>query len=372
MSTLGRPLPGNRGTEVDDWSVQALRRRIDLLDSRILKLLEERMELGLRARRVKGSVRDEAREAQLLEGIRRQAQGLSRPEFAEQLFTQIMAESRALQEKDLALCGFQGEHGAYGEIAARRVAPPGAVALPCPEFADVFEGVRAGRLDLGVVPVENSLAGAVPTVNDLLVESDELSVVGEVYVPIRHCLLAPRETALADVRAVYSHPVALAQCRGFVARHRLDARAWYDTAGAARMLADERPEGAAAIASALCAELYDLAILEEDVEDHPSNHTRFLAIARQPAQGPGSKSSIAFTTAHRAGALFEVLEVFSRAGVNLTRIESRPWRGDFARFAFLLDLAGSPAQEPVAQALAQVERRVERYRFLGCYEGAPR
>jgi len=356
--------------EMKDWSLEELRKRIDTLDARILKILDERMEIALRIRRTKERVHDPKREAEVLEGVRRQSQGLTRPEFSEALFSQIIAESRALQEKDLKLCGFQGEHGAYGEVAVRRYGT-NLVPMPCTEFPDVFEGVRNGQLDCGLVPVENSLAGAVSLVNDLLVESD-LFVTGEVYVPVQHCLMAPRETDYRDIRVVYSHPMALAQCHGFISRNKLESRSFYDTAGAARMLADERPTASAAIASRLAAQLYDLEVLKENIEDHPSNHTRFLVISRQPNKEPGDKCSIVFSTAHKAGALYEVLKIFSEAGVNLTRIESRPARLDFGRYAFLLDLAGSPEDSKVASVLTQVEKTVERYRLLGAYKEAKR
>jgi prephenate dehydratase len=185
------------------------------------------------------------------------------------------------------LVAFQGEHGAYGDVAARKLIPDGAC-IPCMEFMDVFRGVEEGHFDLGVVPVENSLEGAVTQVNDLLTTTD-LKVIGEARIRVNHCLLATDITDYRDIRLVYSHPQALAQCRGFLMRNHLEPRPYYDTAGAAKMLARENPRAAAAIASALCAELYDLEIIKEGIEDGPSNTTRFLLLARDPYGERGEK-----------------------------------------------------------------------------------
>ncbi|MEW6722572.1 MAG: prephenate dehydratase [Candidatus Micrarchaeota archaeon] len=348
--------------------LQELRKQIDLVDSEILKLLNKRMELALQTKKMKKGVADEGREKEVLESVKKGASGLIRPEFSEKVFRDIIAESRGLQEKGLRLAGFQGEHGAYSDMAVRQYRPS-LVPIPCQEFVDVFEGVRMGRLDCGVVPVENSIEGAVTQVNDLLVETD-LKIVGEARVPVHHCLLALPDTDYRDIKVAYSHPQALAQCRGFLARNKLEPRPYYDTAGAARMLASERPRAAAAIAGRLCAEIYGLDVVKENIEDHESNSTRFLVLAREPEQAEGNKCSIIFSTAHRAGALLSVLKVFSDSGINLTRIESRPIRKDPGKFAFLLDFQGSDRDAKVAKALEQVKSEAQVFKFLGCYKEA--
>jgi len=375
--------------------LKELRAKIDRLDSEILKLLGKRMEYAVMTRRVKKSVDDPVREKEVLESARKHSKGLIRPEFSEKLFGQIISESKALQHEDLRLVGFQGEHGAYSEVAVKEAGDRGMrigkgfVPVPCLEFIDVFEAVGNGQLDYGVVPVENSLEGAVTAVNDLLVETD-LRIVGEVKVPIHHCLLALPETDYREIKVVYSHPQALAQCRGFIARNKLEPRPYYDTAGAAMMLANERPKAAAAIASRLCAEMYGLEVLKEDIEDHESNCTRFVVLSRNKAGGKDGekegkaelmgcgknadrdKCSIIFSTAHKAGALYSVLKIFSDAGINLTRIESRPIRKDPGKFAFLLDFLGSDSDEKVADMLGKVREETAMYKFLGCYKEAGR
>jgi prephenate dehydratase/chorismate mutase/prephenate dehydratase len=355
-----------KGEKMD---LEELRSRVDRIDSDVLKLLNERMELALRTRKLKNAVSDPAREREIVESIRKRSVGLVNPEFSERIFKEIISESRRLQEKNPVLAAFQGEHGAYGEMASRKF-DHSAVPVSCREFSEVFKGVEGGKLDLGVVPVENSLEGAVSEVNDLLLNTS-LKIVGEVTVPIHHCLLVAPGTDHRDIKVVYSHPQALGQCRGFISRNKLEARPYYDTAGAAMMLASERPTAAAAIASRLCAELYGLEVLKENIEDHESNSTRFLVLSRESAKAEGNKCSIMFSTAHKAGALFGVLKVFSDHQINLTRIESRPVRDEQRRYAFLLDFIGSASDPKISEALAEVEKEASMYKFLGCYGEAP-
>ena len=306
--------------------LKEIRNQIDKIDRELLVLLQERMGLALRSKKFKETVADPAREQDMLARIERMNLDLVERSFSRQLLKTIIEESRRLQEEERPLVAFQGEHGAYGEVAARELVPGGAY-IPCMEFVDVFRGVEEGYLDLGVVPVENSLEGAVTQVNDLLT-STNLKVIGEAKVPVSHCLLATEETDYREIRLVYSHPQALAQCRGFLLRNKLEPRPFYDTAGAAKMIARENPKAAAAIASALSAELYDLEIIKDGIEDGPANTTRFLLLSREPYTAGGDKTSIIFATAHEAGQLFKVLSLFAEAHINLTRIASMPLRSD--------------------------------------------
>ena len=349
--------------------LEELRRKIDKSDMEIVKLLNARMEFALRTRRFKDSTTDAARESELLQNIKKHSFGMMRPEFTERLFKEIISESKKLQEKCPALAAFQGEHGAYGEMAVRDY-DSGIVPIGCTEFGDVFSGVEKGCFDFGMVPVENSLEGAVTQVNDLLVDTT-LQIIGEINVPVHHCLLVVPGTDYRDIKVVYSHPQALGQCRGFISRNKLEPRPFYDTAGAAAMLSRDRPTAAAAIANRLCAELYGLEVLKEDIEDHESNSTRFLVLSKEKGKQKGNKCSMIFSTSHKAGALFSVLRVFSDAGINLTRIESRPVRGEPRKYAFLLDFQGSDGDAKIVEALAKVKAECTMYKFLGCYREAP-
>jgi prephenate dehydratase/chorismate mutase len=346
-----------------------LRAAIDDADRRLLRLLDDRLQLSVRAGRLKTVVGDPAREEEVIKKVRAGGEGLLDPSFLESLFRTIIEESRALQERRFQLAAFQGERGAWGELAVR-AHDASLVPMPCREFRDVFDAVSAGSMDLGLVPVENSIEGTVGEVNDLLVETD-LAIVAEVRVPIRHCLLVPAGTDYRELKTAYSHPQALGQCRNFLARHHLEPRPFYDTAGAARWLASERPQSAAVIASALAAELYGLEIAKESIEDHPSNTTRFLALApRSQAHAGGRKCSLVFSAAHRAGALLDVLRVFADEHLNLTRIESRPLRSDPGAFVFLLDFLGPEDDEHVRRALARLPELTLSSKVMGFYEPA--
>jgi prephenate dehydratase len=342
-----------------------IRRKIDKIDRELLVLLQERMGLAIQAKKFKTKVADPKREKVVLARAERMNLALVEQSFARQLLGAIIEESKRLQKENRRLVAFQGEHGAYGEVASRTLVPGGAY-IPCLEFVDVFTGVEEGYFDLGVVPVENSLEGAVTQVNDLLTTTG-LHVINEVKVPVNHCLLAPQESNLNEIRVVYSHPQALAQCNRFLLERRIEPRPYYDTAGAAKMLARENPRAAAAIASALCAELYDLDIISKGIEDGPSNHTRFLLLSREPFGGCGGKTSIIFATAHEAGQLFKVLRLFAEAGINLTRIASMPLRSDPGNYSFFLDFEGDTKDPQVADVMIRLEEMAIHMKCLGSY-----
>jgi prephenate dehydratase/chorismate mutase/prephenate dehydratase len=347
-----------------------IRLKIDETDFELLKLIEERMEWALRTRRLKPAAVDPEREKEVLENAAGAGLHLLRPEFNRELFERILAESRLLQDRNLLLIGFQGEHGAFSEEAARAFFP-GQATFPHPEFEDVFRGTEEGALDYGVVPLENTLGGAVTRINELLLQTS-LHVIGEIDVRVRHCLLAVPGTDPKDIKAVYSHPQALAQCQGFLRRNNLEARPFYDTAGAARMLFKEKPHAAAAVAGELCADLYHLEIIKSGIEDRDTNVTRFLVLGREPIKNGGNKCSIAFTfdAANKAGSLFGVLRIFAEAGINLTRIESFPWPADPSGYVFFLDFHGSPNDPVVAGALDRLKAAARIMKFLGYYKEA--
>ena len=344
---------------------EQIRKKISKIDRELLVLLQERMGLALRSNKFKETLSDPQQENDMLARAERLNLDLIESTFTRRLLHTIIDETKRLQDEDRSLAAFQGEHGAYGEVAARQLVPEGAY-IPCLEFIDVFRGVEDGYFDLGVVPVENSLEGAVTQVNDLLTTTD-LKVIGEVKVTVSHCLLSTEETDYREIRQVFSHPQALAQCRNFLMRNKLEARPYYDTAGAAKMLARENPRAAAAIASSLCAELYDLEIIKEGIEDGPSNSTRFLLLAREPHPDNGDKTSIIFAVPHKAGRLYAVLKLFADAGVNLTRIASMPLRSDPGNYSFFLDFEGSDKQEKIAAVLKEMQGLTKWLRHLGSY-----
>ena len=266
---------------------------------------------------------------------------------------------------------YQGTAGAFSEEAALSVVPEG-TPKGYPTFHEVFDAVLADEADCGIVPVENAVAGSINQTYDLLLESD-LHVVGEAYLRVRHHLLAPKGVRLEEVRRVISHPQALSQCDGFIARHKLEAVPVYDTAGAAQQLA-ERPEpGLAAIASKRAAEVYGLEVLAEGIEDFDFNYTRFFVIARDErprSEGP-YKTSVVFGVRHKPGGLLSALETFARSNVNLTKLESRPRRDRAWSYVFYLDFEGHVEDAEPAEALVTLLRRAAFVKVLGSYPAAP-
>lgn len=341
-----------------------VRKKLDKIDYQILKMLDIRMELALKSKRFKATVEDLKREADVLEKIGKQSRGLINPDFCKNLYKEIISESKKLQSKDYKLIAFQGEHGAYSEVASR-VWDESLITIPCPEFTEIFEEVESGVYDYGIVPVENNTGGVVNQVNQLILGTN-LKVVGAVELHIHHCLLVPPGTDYREIHAVYSHSQALEQCRQFISRNKLQAVPFYDTAGSAKMLAEKSITSTAAIASKLAAELYNLEIIKENIEDFNRNVTRFLVFSKKEAQEPGDKCSIIFSTAHKAGTLFRALEVFAKAKINLTRIESIPnLKGSFA---FFLDFTGSKNDENVIRALEEVRKNTSDFKLMGCYK----
>ncbi|HVH67220.1 MAG TPA: prephenate dehydratase [Gemmatimonadales bacterium] len=267
----------------------------------------------------------------------------------------------------MVVVAIQGEAGSFSHAAALDALGADLRLIPCATFEDLFRAVAAGEAALGVVPIENSLAGSVHENYDLLGRY-ALHVVAETQVRVRHCLIARPGTSLDGVRRVASHPVALAQCRAFFAAHpEVVPVPAYDTAGSVRDLMVGRLAADAAIASALAAELYGAAVLKEGLEDHAENYTRFLVIAREP--GPrerARKTSLVFTLPNVPGSLHRALGAFAARGLDLTKIESRPIPGRPWEYAFYLDVLGDPRGE-VAAALAELRAFAPEVRVLGTY-----
>ncbi|HCO48612.1 MAG TPA: bifunctional chorismate mutase/prephenate dehydratase [Spirochaetaceae bacterium] len=341
-----------------------LRTDIDKIDARILSLLNERMEKAILTKKFKTSIVDTSREQIVLDKIRRSSHCLVEPKFAVDIYSFIISESKRLQAMGLQTIGFQGEHGAYSEVAARALLPQSAM-MPCREFSDVFESVESGIFDCGIVPVENTLGGLVGPVNSILIYTN-LKIIAAVDMPVKHCLLCVPGTDHRELRNVWSHSQALAQCRNFIARNHLEAIPYYDTAGAARTIAETRPKGVAVIASKFCADLYGLEIIKEDIQDSVHNRTRFFVVAMNDGVGDGDRCSAVFTAGDKAGSLFAILKVFANASINLTRIESVP--DTPGKYAIFIDFQGSIKDAKVASVIAKAEEMAEDFRVLGCYK----
>lgn len=265
---------------------------------------------------------------------------------------------------------YQGVPGAFSEIAAKQFAPD-AEAVGFRTFSDAFMAATSGEFTHVCLPVENSLAGSINQSYDLLRDS-VLHVVSEQIVRVRHNLLARKGVRLEDVKRVYSHPQALEQCAGFLARHGLEGVVDFDTAGAAKLLSENGANDRAAIASLGAAEHYGLDVLATDIEDLDFNYTRFFVLGPEEAEfaaGP-RKSSLILATKHRPGDLVECLQQFPEHGVNMTKLESRPRRDKPWSYLFYIDIEGDISEPNVAAALTGIMRRAAMLKFLGSYPAA--
>jgi prephenate dehydratase len=269
---------------------------------------------------------------------------------------------------------FQGEPGAFSEAAAVQLLGEGIRTVPRGTFDATFRAIAEGAADALLVPVENTLAGSVVRVYDLLLESP-LEICGETILPIEHHLMACPGAALAEIRAVASHPMALAQCeRFFEANPRLKRVPAEDTAGSVREMMEKGDKGSAAIAGRRAAGHYGAIVLRENIEDNAENFTRFVLLlpteeARRFRAKDATKMSLAMRLPHKPGALLASLEPFSRHRVNLLKIESRPIHGKPFEYQFYVDVEADQ-QEQLEKALEEVRAATSELRVLGRYSAA--
>jgi len=265
----------------------------------------------------------------------------------------------------------QGEPGSFSHEAALKLVP-GATIVPCSLSAEVFAALSESKVDVAVIPIENSLAGSVSEHFDLLLTHD-VKVERETLLRIRHNLIAIPGTTTAEIDRVFSHPVALAQCRRFLAQHpRMESFAYYDTAGSVKQLVELRDRHVAGIASAAAAAYYGAEILQADIEDNPENFTRFFLVRRageSVADPEANKISIAFSVENRPGSLVAVLNELAALGTNLTKIESRPVHGKPWEYIFYVDCQIQSSGEG-SRALEALTRHCAMVKELGRYREA--
>jgi len=268
---------------------------------------------------------------------------------------------------------FQGEPGANSHIAVIE-AYPDAEPLPCPTFEDALAAISSGEAELGMIPIENSVAGRVADIHHLLPASG-LFIVGEWFLPVHHQLMAPRGAKLADIKTVESHVHALGQCRHMIRKLGIKPIVSGDTAGAARLIAERKDKSSAAIASKLAGEIYGLDVLAEDIEDEAHNTTRFVVLAcaaKWAEQGSGPLvTTFVFRVRNLPAALYKALGGFATNGVNMTKLESYMVDGNFFATQFYADVDGHPNDKGLAFALEELQFFSREFRIVGVYPGHP-
>jgi len=353
-------------------SLEELRKKIDEADTKIVKLIAERIriteEIGREKRKQGKQIEDAGREKRVVENVMSIAQeeGIKQ-EAIESIYRQIVTVSKSMQGIVVA---FQGEIGAYSEEAAFHFFGPSIEVKPCESLDDVFRVVEQGEIQFGVVPIENSLEGSISRVYDLLLDSN-LRVCGEIELRVTHCLIASPEASLDTIRKVYSHPQALAQCRDFLKHLDCEIIPTYDTAGSVKMIKEKRITDGSAVASTRAAEIYGMKIIAREIEDNPNNFTRFFILAKQDSPPTGDdKTSIVFSVRHKPGALYEFLKELAARRINLTKIESRPTRQKPWEYNFYLDFEGHREDKAPQEALENLRNSSIFVKVLGSYPKA--
>lgn len=287
----------------------------------------------------------------------------------------ISSPSAKEKENGDGIVAFQGERGAFSELAARRVFDEKVKVLPCHSFKDTFDAVSSGRAEYGVLPIENTLGGAVYESLDLLKTHSELTVVGETEVRVIHNLIGFPETKLDEIKKVYSHPQALAQCKEFLEKHLPDSEAipFFDTSGAVEYVKNSKDKTIAAIAGSPAALYHKMAILEQGIETNPNNYTRFYVLTREEnakkylSGRKRDKVSFIFSVSDEVGSLMKVLEIIYRGEMNMQKLESRPIPGRPWEYTFFVD-ARIGNKEVFEETMKRIKENTVFFRILGVYE----
>jgi chorismate mutase/prephenate dehydratase len=267
----------------------------------------------------------------------------------------------------MAKAAFQGERGAFSEDAATKLFGKRIDFVPCMRLKEVFELVTQDKVEFGVVPLENSQAGSINDTYDLLL-AYPLNIFAEVILKVSHCLMALPGEKLEDIRTIYSHPQALAQCAEFLTKLAVEIMPSYDTAGSAKMIKEKKLTNCAAIASKRAADIYGLEILAPEIETSANNYTKFVAISKQKAKpARRNKTSLVFATEHRPGSLYRILGIFATRNINLTKLESRPSRIKPWEYVFYADFEGHLDGEVCQEAVRELQKETTFIKILGSY-----
>ena len=350
-------------------SLTDIRRKIDALDARLVKLIAARAKIAQQVGKIKNGalVYRPEREAQVLRRVSALNAGPMPSANLRRIYTEIMSACRALE--DLLAVAYLGPAGTYSQEAAIRHFGGSIETRSCTNIDEVFQQVETGVTGYGVVPVENSTEGAIGRTLDLLLTTPA-KVCGEIMLPVRQNLMSKSKN-LNKINKIYSHTQSLAQCQHWLGKHLpgVERIAVVSNAEAARMAA--RDVRAGAIASKTAAELYKLNLLARNIQDESRNTTRFLVLARDDVAPSGrDKTSLILSTRNVPGAIHDLLSPLAKNGVSMTRLESRPAKTGLWEYVFYIDIEGHASDAKVAQALREIERKASFVKNLGSYPAA--
>lgn len=370
-----------------------LRKELDAIDGKIADLYEKRMDICGEVADYKiktgKKVYDPQREAQKIDAIGELAHNEFNRKGLEELLEQIMSTSRKLQYEKLTAAGtgmdipftevpeidtknkkvvFQGADGAYSQLAMLRYFGDDVKCFHVDTFRDAMEAIKSGNADYAVLPIENSTAGSVSQIYDLLAEYD-CCIAAEQIIAINHCLMGIKGTDMADIQRVYSHPQSLMQSAGFLSEHPdWETISMQNNAFAAQKVARDNDKTQAAIASEQAAKIYGLDILRSGVNQEEHNETRFIIVTdKRIFRTDACKMSICFELPHKSGTLYRILSHFIYNDLNMTKIESRPLEGRNWEYRFFVDFSGNLKDSTVLSALLGISEESSKMKILGCY-----
>ena len=355
------------GTETDNPLIP-LREEIDRIDARILDLINARLEIGQKVgavKKEKGSrILDRSRERMVIENLSKINQGPADKELIQYIFNVIITATREIQKPKTI--GYLGPKASYTHIAALNHFKHSGDFLEQPNLFDIFRDVERGQSHFGVVPVENSIEGAVNHTLDLFTEFD-LNICAEHYEPVSHGLLSITGER-ADVKTIYSHPQAIAQCKGWLKKNFPHVELMETSSTSKAALLASKDDTVAAIASQKAAHIYELLPVASKIEDFGGNITRFLVIGKESPRRTGKdKTSIMFATSHTPGALFKALAPIDRSGLNMVKLESRPTRHHNWSYYFFMDIEGHIEDDSVAKTVEEIRAVTLSLKILGSY-----
>lgn len=369
-----------------------LREQLDGIDKQIVELYEKRMEVCAQVAEYKietgKKVFDKARENEKLQAVKALTHNDFNSHGVEELFEQIMSMSRKLQyqmlaqkgsvgklpfigvdslEKDKARVVFQGAEGAYSQMAMEKYFGDKVNSFHVDTFRDAMSAIDEGSADFAVLPIENSTAGMVSEIYDLLVEFENY-IVGEQIIKIEHCLLAVPGTKLSEIETVYSHPQSLMQSARYLNSYGWQQISMQNNAFAAKKVAEEKKRNQAAIASELAGKIYGLEVLQKGINQSSTNSTRFIIVTNQKIfRKDARKVSICFEVPHESGSLYHMLSHFIYNNLNMTKIESRPIEERNWEYRFFIDFEGNLADSAVKNALRGLREECRSMKILGNY-----